>query len=308
MQASVKGPLTGPTPTTLELPSAYLFIKLIVSVVVMIKTNDSWIKREWPDRQVLLTWSFYSGEQGRNSFFDTQMLLNAADARSKALPSVMNTPIRLLVFDLDGTLIDSKRDIILCVKRSLAQEGLASLASLDDDVIGDQIGRGSEHLFRQLLGGAAPHSEIEPLVKHFRNFYSRHLLDHTSVYPGIHETLTCFRALPKVVVTNKSQEFADILTERLGLKAYFEAVFGAEAFSTQKPDGGPLRAVCERWDIDPSQSAIVGDSVYDIQAGKRAAVKTVAALYGFTKPDELRSHFPDFEIESALDLAKVFTA
>lgn len=211
----------------------------------------------------------------------------------------MNSSVQFLIFDLDGTLIDSKRDIVLCVNRALVDQGLMPL---DEEKIGNQIGRGTEYLFRQLLGTSVSDSEIKTLVERCKHFYSKHLLDHTCVYPGVHETLQFFRTLPKVIVTNKNQEFADSLVNKLGLKTHFEAVFGSEAFPTQKPDSGPILKTCAVWKTEPSQAVIIGDSVFDITAGKMAAVKTVAALYGFTKAEELRRQSPDYEIESAHDL------
>lgn len=211
----------------------------------------------------------------------------------------MSALTQLLIFDLDGTLIDSKRDIVLCVNRAFERQGLPPM---DEQRVGDQIGRGSEYLYRQLLGSEYPHSGIEILVKRFKSLYARHLLDHTHVYAGVQEALEHFKDTPKVIVTNKNQEFADLLVTELGLRPHFQAVFGSEAFATQKPDGGPLRETCARWKVDPSQAVIVGDSEFDILAGKSASVRTVAAMYGFTKREVLRGHSPDHEIESARDL------
>lgn len=206
--------------------------------------------------------------------------------------------MKLLIFDLDGTLIDSKLDIVRSVNRSFLQFGLSPMP---EETIGNEIGRGSEFLFRQLLG----ESPLLPqLVARFREIYGRHLLDHTLLYPGVLETLSHFRPLPKVIVTNKNQAFADQIVRGLGLSEYFEGVFGSEAFATQKPDPGPIREVCAQWQVPPAESVLVGDSVFDMEAGAAAGACTVGALYGFGHP----SHFTgaDHRIERADQLIGLF--
>jgi phosphoglycolate phosphatase len=206
--------------------------------------------------------------------------------------------MKLLIFDLDGTLIDSKRDIVLSVNRAFVQLGYPELS---EERIGDEIGRGSEYLFKQLLG-----RDVPDLVARFKEVYGHHLLDHTQIYPGMTRALLHYSAIPKVIVTNKNQVFSDRIVNALGLREHFEGVFGSEAFLTQKPHPGPILEVCKRWNVDPSATVIIGDSEFDITAGKAAGVQTVAALYGFSRAGTFKMNRPDFEIHSADQLVGLF--
>ncbi len=211
--------------------------------------------------------------------------------------------LKLLIFDLDGTLIDSKKDIVLSVNRAFNQLGFPSMP---EEQIGAEIGRGSEYLFKRLLGEATSIQTIETLVAGFKAIYKTHLLDHTLLYPGVHEALSYYQSIPKVVVTNKNQAFADRIVDGLGLRRHFQGVFGSEAFPTQKPDPGPLLAVCKRWNAHPSHTAIIGDSEFDLLAGKAANMLTVGALYGFSDSQIFKRYAPDFKIDSAAELIGLF--
>ena len=209
----------------------------------------------------------------------------------------------LFVFDLDGTLIDSKRDIILSVNRAFLQLGFHSMP---ENRIGDEIGRGSEYLFTRLLGTETARETINDLVSCFKEIYGRHLLDHTQIYPGVINALSYYSAFPKVIVTNKNQSFADQIVDATGLRKHFDGVFGSEAFTTQKPDPGPILEVCKRWNVHPSDAVIIGDSQFDIVAGRAAGSRTVGALYGFSRPESFKINPPDFEIDSADQLVGLF--
>ncbi|MBC7691116.1 MAG: HAD-IA family hydrolase [Methylotenera sp.] len=208
-----------------------------------------------------------------------------------------------LIFDLDGTLIDSKRDIVFSVNGAFQRLGFPSLP---EDEVAREIGRGSEYLFKRLLGMDTPADTIGKLVHGFKEIYQLHLLDHTQLYPGVLEALSYFSHCPKVIVTNKTQVLADQVIDGLGLRNYFEGVFGAEAFITRKPDPGPIVEVCRRWNVTPSETFMIGDSEFDITAGKAAGVRTIGALYGFSPLEAFRLNPPDFEIESADQLIGIF--
>lgn len=211
--------------------------------------------------------------------------------------------MRLLIFDLDGTLVDSKQDIVQSVNRAFMSRGFVELPH---ERIGAEIGRGAEYLFRRLLGVEISESVINDLAKRFREIYGRYLLEHTRIYPGVLEALTHYRNFPKVIVTNKNQIFADRIVDGTGLRAHFEAVFGSEAFTTQKPDPGPIRAVCERWNVHPNDAVLIGDSEFDLIAGKSAGARTVGALYGFGRMEIFEHWVPDHCVESASQLIGLF--
>lgn len=207
--------------------------------------------------------------------------------------------MKLLIFDLDGTLVDSQRDIVWSVNQAFRRLGYVEQAL---ERIGGEIGRGSEYLFRRLLGPEVSREEILALVGEFREIYAKHLLDHTTVYSGVFDALDHYGKIPKVIVTNKNQAFADRLIEETGLRPHFEAVFGSEAFLTQKPDPGPILEVCRLWNTAPRETAMIGDSEFDVIAGKQAGARTVGALYGFGKIETN----PDHRIETAEQLIGLF--
>lgn len=207
--------------------------------------------------------------------------------------------VELFIFDLDGTLVDSKKDIVLCVNRAFSVLGLPTFP---EPVIGKEIGYGSERLFRQLLGQRASNDVISELQAAFRDFYAKHMTENTCPYPGVLEVLTHYSEVPKVVVTNKAQALADHLIDRLELRPHFKGVYGFEAFATQKPDPGPILGVCARWDVEPGNAMVVGDSIIDVTAGKKAGTRTVAVLYGFGAEADIRSGEPDFMVRSASEI------
>jgi phosphoglycolate phosphatase len=207
--------------------------------------------------------------------------------------------MKMLIFDLDGTLIDSKRDIVSSVNEAFLQLGFPVLP---EDRVGDEIGRGSAYLFRRLLGEETPANTIHDLVDRFKANYQDRLLDHTRIYPGILDTLLFYKTVPKVVVTNKNQIFADQIIDGLGLREHFEGVFGSEAFASQKPDPGPIWEVCKRWNVHPSEAVVIGDSSFDVTAGKAAGARTVAVLYGYSQPGAFQLNPPDVLIDSAEQL------
>lgn len=210
---------------------------------------------------------------------------------------------KILFFDLDGTLVDSKRDIILCVNRALSNLGLRNF---EEDRIGKGIGNGSEALFYQLLGQNTEIKIIKSLQAEFSNCYLQYMTENTAPYPGVIQVLEHYRHIPKFIVTNKSQALADQLVERLGLSEFFEGVYGYEAFATRKPDPGPILEVCMLRSVPPSETVFIGDSPVDIVAGRRAGARTVAALYGYGDATVIRNEGPTFEIHSAGELMDLF--
>lgn len=211
--------------------------------------------------------------------------------------------VRLLLFDLDGTLIDSRADIVSSVNAALRASGLPERPA---DEVGRLIGRGSHYLFGRLLPQAPP-GRVDALVARFRALYAAHMTDTTAVYPGVREALEHYARLPKLVVTNKGQDFADALIDRLGLRPHFRAVYGAEAFARQKPDPLPLLEACARAGVAPGDAAFVGDSCVDLAASRAAGTVSVSALWGYEDAAALRALGPDHELRRASELIGLFS-
>src|SRR5690348_761296 len=129
--------------------------------------------------------------------------------------------VRALIFDLDGTLIDSKRDLIHSVNAMLRELGRTQLA---DETISGYIGRGAPQLVAQALGNGASHEEQKQALKFFLGYYEEHKMDTTRAYPGVGETLEELAALPMAVLTNKPARISVRILNEMGLAKYFRAI------------------------------------------------------------------------------------
>jgi phosphoglycolate phosphatase len=190
--------------------------------------------------------------------------------------------IRALIFDLDGTLIDSKQDLIRSVNAMLVEMGRETLP---EDTISGYIGHGAPILMARALGNGATEQEREQALKFFLAHYEEHKLDSTRAYPGVAEGLEELRELPMAVLTNKPVRVSRRILEGLGLAKHFRAVYGGNSFETKKPD--PLGAwkVLEELGAGAEQAMIVGDSEVDVQTARNAGTLAAAVNYGFGTHD-----------------------
>src|SRR5262249_31991697 len=161
------------------------------------------------------------------------------DARIKI--SYMNAklvgPIRALVFDLDGTLIDSKQDLVLSVNATLRAIGREELPA---DLVTSYVGSGAPVLIGRALGGSPDSAELQRALKYFLSFYEEHKLDNTRAYPGVREALVQLDGTPLAVLTNKPANISVRILQGLGLAQFFRLIYGGNSFATKKPD--PLGA------------------------------------------------------------------
>lgn len=203
-----------------------------------------------------------------------------------------------LLFDLDGTLVNSRRDLVESVNLTLAE---MLKESLGDDVVASFVGEGVSKLIERALAAAstrAPHAdEVESGVELFRRHYRRHLLEHTRPYPEVAETLSYFQSLPMAVITNKPTEFTLAILEGLGLSLYFKAVLGGDSLPERKPQPQPLLAAARLCEVPAERCLMVGDSRVDVLAGKAAGVKTCGFTGGFRARSELEEAGADFLID-----------
>ncbi len=188
----------------------------------------------------------------------------------------------LLVFDLDGTLVDSAPDIVASLQRVLGRMGRPVLPP---DEIRAAIGSGVRKLIERTA--APPH---EPLVDAFMEEYGGHLLDRTRCFPGVAETLGAL-SCRKLVLSNKPEGLSRRIVEGLGLAPHFEAVYGGDSFATRKPDPEGLRRAAD----GAARILVVGDSGIDVQTARNAGVPVCAVSYGYSKPGELEG--VDFRID-----------
>ncbi len=209
--------------------------------------------------------------------------------------------IDLLIFDLDGTLIDSKRDIANAVHWTLRELGLPQIP---DEEIYTYVGNGVRPLILKSVGEHA--EDFKKALKVFKDYYQIHLLDHTTPFEGVRELLAHFHAKKKAVFTNKPQYFTDPILKGLRLDHYFEAVIGSDAGFPKKPDPAVIHHLLKQFDCPPGQAMLIGDSKVDIETGKNAGILTCGVTYGFRPADEIKNAQPDFVVSQPKELLELF--
>ncbi len=215
-----------------------------------------------------------------------------------------------LIFDLDGTLIDSRHDLSAAVNEMLAS---FALPSLPQEQIVSYVGHGIENLVRRSLEARAGGGRIDAAeaLARFDASYAKHLLDRTILYPGVAETLEALRGTRKVILSNKAHRFIGAILEGLGVRRHFEAWYGGDSIpargrssltaNVMKPHPDSVRSILASSGAAAPETMIVGDGETDILAGKAAGIRTCAALYGFTAREKLLALNPDCAISEFSD-------
>jgi phosphoglycolate phosphatase len=206
--------------------------------------------------------------------------------------------VRLLVFDLDGTLVDSKQDLALSVNAMRREMGLASLPV---DLITSYVGQGVTLLVRRSLGTHATSENVEKGLAFFLAYYRDHMLDHTAPYPGVAEALEKLRGHKMAVLTNKPVNFSREMLTRLGFASYFAYIYGGNSFPQKKPDPIGLQRLMEDLQISARETLMVGDSDTDVLTGRNAGVWTCGVTYGFGA-QTLQTVSPDLIIDDLREL------
>lgn len=203
----------------------------------------------------------------------------------------MSMPVKLIIFDLDGTLIDSSVDITNAINYAIEPYGIRPITVQETiGLVGEGITRLIEKLAdrRQSTEDRGQTKEINKdiLVERFLNYYSAHLVDNTTVYHGVRETLERLKDYKKAVISNKRESLSVRILNDLGLLKYLDLVVGSDTTPERKPSPVPIHYVLSKLGIRPEYAVIVGDSNFDIEAGKAAGIKTIAVTYGY-RPIEL---------------------
>jgi phosphoglycolate phosphatase len=191
-------------------------------------------------------------------------------------------PYSLVVFDLDGTLVDSASDIAEAVNRMLADW---SLARVDEAVIRDWIGDGVKALVQAALDHARSELTLEQVMPGFMVHYEACLLLDPQVYPGVREALEALRAqgVPTAICTNKPERFVRPLLQHLSLDGYFDCVVGGDSLPQRKPDPAPLLYLVQHYGLHPAQCLMVGDSATDLLTAQAAAMPAALVTYGYLR-------------------------
>jgi phosphoglycolate phosphatase len=207
--------------------------------------------------------------------------------------------VRALIFDLDGTLIDSRLDLIRSVNAMLREMGRDQL---HEDTISGYIGYGAPQLVGQALGNRATEAECERALKYFLAYYEDHKMDSTHAYPGVPEALEELAAFPMAILTNKPVRISRRILEALGLAKYFRAVYGGNSFDTKKPDPVGAQTILREFGASPAEAILVGDSEVDVQTARNAGTLAAAVNYGFGTHDRI-AHPADIYLDRLTDLA-----
>jgi phosphoglycolate phosphatase len=204
--------------------------------------------------------------------------------------------IKLIIFDLDGTLVNSSVDITNALNYAVEPYGLEKL-TVERTI--SLVGEGVTRLIEKLLG--EKWADLRGVVlERFLGYYSQHLTDFTVPYPGVRETLKTLGNYRMVVISNKRADLSMRLLVNLGLAGFFEIIWGSDSVSEKKPSPVPVFEMLKRVSCRPDEAVMVGDSDYDIEAGKAAGVRTVAVSYGFREVKLLQD--ADIIINSIRDL------
>ena len=210
----------------------------------------------------------------------------------------MKRQVEAVLFDLDGTLVDSGRDIAASVNWVLGEMGLPQ-HSLPE--IQRFVGDGMKTLLTRAIG-TDDEERLTAGIKLFRAHYREHCLDTSTLYPGVRAVLEALRAKPLAVVTNKPRPVSLHMIEALGIAPYFKVILGGESTPNKKPHPEPLLHALKALDVAPERSAMVGDHANDIEAGKAAGLWTCAVTYGLTDRAALERTQPDLFLDRLEDL------
>ena len=207
----------------------------------------------------------------------------------------------LFVFDLDGTLIDSKLDLALAVN---AARGHVGMGPLEHERIYSYVGNGAPTLIRRALGPGASVELAEQSLLFFYEHYKEHMLDNTRLYPGVQEALDELLDAGKrmAVLTNKPVRFSRLLIERLGLGGHFSRTYGGNSFEKKKPDPYGLNLLMEELATPPQRSIMVGDSAVDVETARNAGVISCGVTYGL-QPETFEQHRPEILVDDLRELA-----
>lgn len=207
-----------------------------------------------------------------------------------------------VIFDLDGTLVDSAFDLTGALNHVLEQEGRARVSV---DSVRHMVGRGAKPLMESGMiatGAPATESDLNRMLPAFLEYYSAHVADETQIFPGVVETLTQLKDADVMlgVCTNKPIKLAEQLLNELDLSRFFGSILGGDSRSFRKPDPRHIIETVKPLNVSPADAVMIGDSIHDISAAKAVPMPVVAVTFGYSEtavaelnPDAIISHYAD---------------
>lgn len=219
----------------------------------------------------------------------------------------MEGPARLLIiFDLDGTLIDSAKDLAISMNATRVHFGLPAI---DPDLIYSYVGDGAAVLVQRAMGRHVPEERLADALKFFLKFYRTHALEHTKLYPGVRETVVALsQAGHKLaILTNKPVRISSDIIGALRLASHFMRIYGGDSFSAKKPNPAGVLQLMEEAGASTAATLLVGDSKVDVKTARNADVRSCGVAWGF-QPEGFESDPPDVLIRNPAELLDVVQA
>jgi phosphoglycolate phosphatase len=207
----------------------------------------------------------------------------------------------VLIFDLDGTLVDSKKDLTASVNHVRHK---FDMHSLTEEEIARFIGNGAQTLIRRVLGAKATESNVQSGLQMFLSYYRTHMLDQTVLYPGVRETLTRLSDCRLAVLTNKPVHFSCAMLDGLGIYRCFAVVYGGNSFHQKKPDPVGIFQILSDTKGQREKAWMIGDSAVDVLTGRNAGVTTCGVTYGYAT-ETFNASPPDYIIDEFAELEKL---
>jgi len=209
----------------------------------------------------------------------------------------------LIIFDLDGTLIDSAKDLAISMNATRVHFGLPAI---DADLIYSYVGDGAAVLVQRAMGGHVPEERLADALKFFLKFYRAHALEHTKLYPGVREAVVALSQAGHqlAILTNKPVRISSDIVAALGLASHFLRVYGGDSFPAKKPDPAGVLALMEEAGASTAATLLVGDSRVDVKTARNAGVRSCGVAWGF-QPDSFELEPPDMLIREPGELLEL---
>ncbi|MCC7460673.1 MAG: HAD-IA family hydrolase [Proteobacteria bacterium] len=205
--------------------------------------------------------------------------------------------IELLIFDLDGTLIDSAKDLAVCLDLALKEDGL-NRHTMDDLMA--RISIGSKNLLRELVNDD-PHAERRVLDSYIR-LYSEKMFDNTVLYPDVLKLLDLLKDKKVALLSNKREQPCKVILNHFKIDHHFKIILGGDSLPQRKPRPEPILHICKELDVKPENTLMIGDSPVDLEAGKLAGAKTIGILGGLTPEELMKKSEADIFLHQVRDL------
>ena len=207
----------------------------------------------------------------------------------------------LLIFDLDGTLVDSRLDLANAVNATRLHMGMAPLAN---ERVYTYVGNGAPVLIRRAVGEQATEAEVQEALEYFLEYYREHDLDNTVLYPGVKESLDRFRDAGKrmAVLTNKPVRMSCAIVEGLGVSGHFFRVYGGNSFEFKKPNPIGIETLIAEAGVGREGALMIGDSSVDVATARNAGIRCCGVTYGF-QPETLQDPAPEMLVDRMEELA-----